>query len=83
MQKPVAKIAVNQVLSDIRAGLDNEALMKKYNLSFRQVQRLLRKMIAEGFVSPLELAARLCVTTSQVTEALDQMKNAVDELDEN
>ncbi|HTY25292.1 MAG TPA: hypothetical protein VMC85_19325 [Desulfomonilaceae bacterium] len=83
MQKPVVKIAVNQVLSDIRAGLDNEALMKKYNLSFRQVQRLLRKMIAEGFVSPLELAARLCVTTSQVTEALDQMKNAVDELDEN
>ena len=81
MPKPVLKIFVKQVLQDIRSGMDDEELMKKYNLSNRQVQRLFRKMIAEGFVSPMELAKRLCVTKSQVTEAIDQMKRAVDEID--
>ena len=81
MPKPVIRISVKEVLQDIRSGMDDEALMQKYNLSNRQVQRLFRKMIAEGFVSPLELANRLCVTKSQVTDVIDQMKRAVDELD--
>ena len=81
MPKPVLKISVKQVLEDIRSGMDDEELMKKYSLSNRQVQRLFRKMIAEGFMSPLELANRLCVTKSQVTEAIDLMKRAMDELD--
>jgi len=81
MPKPVLKISVKQVLQDIRSGIDDEELMKKYNLSNRQIQRLFRKMIAEGFISPMELANRLCVTKSQVTEAIDQMKKAIDEID--
>jgi DNA-binding MarR family transcriptional regulator len=81
MPKPVLKISAKQVLEDIRSGMDDEELMKKYSLSNRQVQRLFRKMIAEGFISPMELANRLCVTKSQVTEAIDQMKRAADELD--
>jgi len=81
MPKLVLKISVKQVLQDIRSGIDDEELMKKYSLSNRQVQRLFRKMIAEGFMSPLELANRLCVTKSQVTEAIDLMKRAMDELD--
>ena len=81
MPKPVLKISVKQVLEDIRSGMDDEELMRKYSLSNRQVQRLFRKMIAEGFMSPLELANRLCVTKSQVTDVIDQMKRAIDELD--
>ncbi len=81
MPKPVLKISVREVLEDLRNGMDDEELMKKYNLSNRQVQRLFRKMIAEGFISPLQLANRLCVTKSQVTEAIDQMKKAIDELE--
>lgn len=34
-----------------------------------------------GFISPLELAERLCVTQSQVTEVMDQVKKMVDELE--
>lgn len=82
MAKPVVKISAKSVLDDIRAGLDDEGFMKKYSLSERQLQRLFRKMIAEGFVTPLELAERLCVTESQVTEAIDQIKKATSELDE-
>jgi hypothetical protein len=61
--------------------MDDDALMVKYNLSYRQLQRLYRKMITGGYISAMELAQRLCVTTSQVTETLGAMKKAIQELD--
>jgi DNA-binding MarR family transcriptional regulator len=81
MKKPKLTIKASEVLDDIRAGMDDEAFMIKYSLTYRQLQRLFRKMIMGGFISPLELAERLCVTQSQVTEALGQVNKAIDELD--
>ncbi|HMK35005.1 MAG TPA: hypothetical protein VK463_08065 [Desulfomonilaceae bacterium] len=82
MDKTRIVISAREVLCDVRAGMDDEAFMKKYNLSFRQLQRLFRKMILAGFISPQELAKRLCITRSQVMEAIDQMNKAILELDE-
>jgi hypothetical protein len=81
MKKPRMTISASEVLQDLRAGMDDEAFMIKYSLTYRQLQRLFRKLIAGGFVSPLELAERLCVTQSQVTEALEQVRKSIDELD--
>jgi len=81
MPKPKLKISANEVLTDLRAGMDDEELMAKYNLSFRQLQRLFRKMIQGGFMSPLQLAQRLCVTKSQVTDAIEMAERAAKELD--
>ena len=61
--------------------MDDDALMAKYNLNFRQLQRLFRKMIQGGFVSAIEMAQRLCVTKSQVTDAIEMAERAVQELD--
>jgi uncharacterized protein (DUF433 family) len=81
MRKPKLKISANEVLTDLRGGMDDDALMAKYNLNFRQLQRLFRKMIQGGFVSPIELAQRLCVTKSQVTDAIEMAERAIEELD--
>ncbi len=81
MKKPRLTISVREVLEDLRAGMDEEVFMIKYSLTYRQLQRLFRKLITGGFVNPLELAERLCVTQSQVTEALEQVKKTIDELD--
>jgi len=81
MKKTKITISAREVLTDLKSGLDDEGFMIKYNLTYRQLQRLFRKMIQSGFVTPLELAQRLCVTHSQVTEALREVKDAVDELD--
>jgi len=81
MPKDTLQISANAVLTDLRNGLSDEAFMAKYNLTYRQLQRLFRKMIQAGFVTPIELAQRLCVTESQVTEAFEEMKKAVRELD--
>ncbi len=67
-------VSAHDVIQDIKSGMDDEALMFKYRLSFRQLQRLFRKIIVGGFIPPLELAQRLCVTKSQVTEAFVEMK---------
>ena len=81
MPKPKLQISANKVLIDFRAGLTDEEFMTKYNLTYRQLQRLFRKMIQGGFVSPMEMAQRLCVTKSQVTEVIQEMEKAVQELD--
>jgi hypothetical protein len=81
MRRQRIVVSAHDVVQDIRSGMDDEALMIKYRLSFRQLQRLFRKIIIGGFMPPLELAQRLCVTKSQVTEAFVDMKKAVKELD--
>jgi len=81
VKKVKLQISAKEVLEDLRSGMDDDTFMVKYKLSYRQLQGLFRKMIKAGFVTPIELADRLCVTSSQVTEALDQVEKAVKELD--
>ncbi|MBM4328264.1 MAG: hypothetical protein FJ118_14010 [Deltaproteobacteria bacterium] len=79
--KPSVKIKSREVVKDIRAGLDNDELKEKYQLSSRQLQSLFRKIIDAKLMSPLELASRLSVTPSQVSDVISDIKDAVKELD--
>ncbi|MGO9568978.1 MAG: hypothetical protein ACLP5H_15695 [Desulfomonilaceae bacterium] len=74
MRRPRIIVSAHDVVEDIKSGMDDEALMIKYRLSFRQLQRLFRKIIIGGFIDPMELAQRLCVTKSQVGEAFVELK---------
>lgn len=75
------KINLKHVLVDVRAGMDDDALMVKYQLTARQLQRVLREIINAGLVTAMELSNRLKVTKSQVTEVFVEMGKAVKELD--
>ena len=77
------KIEINatQFLTDLRSGLDDEALMIKYGLLPRQLQRAFRKMIKAGHITALEISGRLEITKSQVTKAFVEMGKAIKELD--
>jgi uncharacterized protein (DUF433 family) len=79
--KPSLKIKSGDVVKDIRAGLDNEELKEKYQLSPRQLQSLFRKIIDAKLMSPLELASRLSVTPSQVSDVISDIQDAIRELD--
>lgn len=81
MNKTKIVISAQEVLTDLKSGVDDQGLMTKYNLSYRQLQRLFRMLIQRGFVTPMELAGRLCVTQSQVTEVLRETKEAIEELE--
>jgi len=75
------EINATQFLTDLRSGLDDEALMIKYGLLPRQLQRAFRKMIKAGHITALEISGRLEITKSQVTKAFVEMGKAIKELD--
>ena len=74
-------ISAKQLLSDIRSGLDNDELMLKHELSPRQLQAAFRQIIAAKLMTPIELANRLSITRSQVTEAFQEVQEAMKELE--
>jgi hypothetical protein len=56
----VAKREVNakDFMSDVKAGLDDVRLMKKYRLSPKGLDSTFRKLLTVGLISRFELAAR-------------------------
>ena len=79
--EPRVKISAKEFLKDVRSGMDDEALMIRYNLVPRQLQSALRKLISAGLATPLELSHRLNITKSQVREAFIEVGKAIEELD--
>jgi len=82
-QKPKRsiKIGAKEFLIDIRAGMDEEALMIRYGLEPRQLQSAFRQIINAGLATPMELSKRLSITKSQVREAFVEVGKAIAELD--
>lgn len=78
---PKRKLNAHQVLADIKAGMDDDSLMAKYELNARQLQSVFRQMIRAGLATAMELSSRLSITKSQVQEAFVEMGKAVRELD--
>ncbi len=78
---PKRKLNAHQVLADIKAGMDDDSLMAKYELNSRQLQSVFRQMIRAGLATAMELSSRLSITKSQVQEAFVEMGKAVRELD--
>jgi len=52
------KIRGKEILKDIRSGMDDAGLMKKYKLSPKAILLLMGKLVSEGWLTPEELAAR-------------------------
>lgn len=52
------KVSAREVLTDIRAGMDNRGLKSKYGLSDKGLQSLFRKMGASGLLSEREVQMR-------------------------
>lgn len=62
------KIDADGLVADIRGGMDEASLMQKYNLTSRELQKVFRKIISAGLMTAQELADRLKITKSQLTE---------------
>jgi len=75
------EIHAKQFLVDIWSGMEDDALMVKYNLLPRHLQSAFRQLINAGLITPLELSNRLRITKSQVREAFVEMGKAIKELD--
>lgn len=61
-----AAIDAQSAADDVRAGLDDATLMKKYGLSARGLQSLLRKLMSAGILSQRELDTRMSGTDTSI-----------------
>lgn len=66
--KPVRRIDARPFLADIQSGIGENALMVKYNVSQRQLQKLYGKAISVGLVTPGELSQWLAVHSPRVSQ---------------
>jgi hypothetical protein len=71
-QKPRVKIYAVDVLNCVRSGMDDVALMKRYNLSAEGLQRLFVKTVASGTITEDELNLRMPVRHSQIEVDADK-----------
>ena len=73
------KFSVNEVLGDLRSGLDNAGLRRKYELSENGLERLLDKLLELNVITKAELEQR----KAMLDEQLDlKMLEDFDETDE-
>jgi len=55
---PKRKVSAKEVVSDIRSGLTDDFLMKKYGISAKGLQSLFQKLVTGRFLTHAEIAAR-------------------------
>jgi uncharacterized protein (DUF433 family) len=53
------RIVVSHFVTDIRAGVRDSDLMKKYNISFQELKSAFSKLVKKGLLDSRELAGRL------------------------
>jgi hypothetical protein len=75
------RIAAREFVADLRKGLDDAALMKKYELSEIGLGRVFDKLIEADLLSLDELWKRSMLSDSQITKAFVEAQSAIDELD--
>ncbi|MFC1835325.1 hypothetical protein ACFL2Q_11415 [Thermodesulfobacteriota bacterium] len=56
LEKPKKRVVASEVLADIRTGMGDSPLMKKYGLSPTQLRSLYGKLLEAKMISPRELA---------------------------
>jgi len=68
------------VARDVHAGIGDTLLMKKYQLSAKQLEGVLRKLVDADLISHLQLYERTSLSDTQITKAYVEAQRAVMEL---
>ncbi|MBI5570216.1 MAG: hypothetical protein HY914_09755 [Desulfomonile tiedjei] len=82
MRKLPRTIKAADVVKDIQAGLSDPQLMKRYDLTDRQLEFLLQQLLRRGMVSERQLSDRTSLADTAVTKAFVEVQQSVAELDE-
>jgi hypothetical protein len=73
-------INAKMVATDVHAGIGDTLLMKKYQLSAKQLEGVLRKLVDADLISHLQLYERTSLSDTQITKAFVETQRAVREL---
>ncbi len=65
-------IKAKEILADMKAGFDDDALMQKYQVSYSQLQSLFKKMVEAGVLLQMEVDQRLKSVDQKTEDNQDQ-----------
>ncbi|MGO9569733.1 MAG: hypothetical protein ACLP5H_19550 [Desulfomonilaceae bacterium] len=74
-------IKAKKVARDVHAGMGDSLLMKKYQLSAKQLESVLRKLVDADLISHFQLYERTSLSDTQITKAFVEAQRAIRELD--
>lgn len=74
------QLKAKELVKDIRSGMDDNELMRKYDLSASQLESVFHKLIEADFITSLELWERCRLSDTQITKAFVEAQKAIDEL---
>ncbi len=80
MTTPKRKIKAKPFVRDLRNGLEDRELMKKYDLSESQLHQSLHKLVDAGAIDEMELFMRTYLSNSLMTTAFVGAQCAVEEM---
>jgi ribosomal protein S12 len=78
---PKRKIRARELALDVHTGMGDSILMKKYQLTPRQLESLLRKLVQADLISHIQLYERTTLSDSMITKAFVESEVATRELD--
>ncbi len=76
------KIKASEVVADIESGISDHHLMSKYDVTPRQLEFLLQKLLHKGLVTQKQLDDRVNLADTTVTRAFVDTQKSLEELDE-
>jgi len=77
----IRKVKAKDMARDIQEGLGDTVLMDKYNLSQKQLEMVLRRLVDADLITHMELCERTSLSDSLVTRAFVEADRAIRELD--
>jgi hypothetical protein len=74
------KIRAKEVAQDIYAGMGDTPLMEKYDLSAKQLETVLRKLVEADLIDHMQLYERTTLSDTQITKAYVDTQRHIKEL---
>jgi len=75
------KISAKPFVNDLRNGMGDRELMKKYTLSESQLHKVFQKLVDAGVLDEMELFMRTTLSDSTISKAFVETQRSVQELD--
>lgn len=76
------RVKAKHLVSDIEKGISDDAIMNKYNLTPRQLEYLLQRLVETGAIQEMKLWERTSLSSTQVTKAFVDVQRSISELDD-
>lgn len=78
---PKRTIKARELALDIHEGMGDSLLMGKYQLTAKQLEGLLRKLLQADLITHMQLYERTSLSDSVITKAFVESEEAARELD--